>query len=193
MVTAATRRSAARCDSGRRGDPPSEGKDPHPRGEGGAQAPGSASRKAPSSGPAYAPVWTPRWWGAPLLGNDTSLVGPGAIPFRGLSLRTEAAVRVSSPGCVVWEPWPPRMVSGRPGRPGLLPGAEVQASSGSGNHPGGGRGPLGMPVTGRKVSERKLTPVSSLHQNSAPALGWALPGREVRKSSSSDPRARAAS
>jgi len=30
MVTAATRRSAARCDSGRRGDPPPEGEDPHP-------------------------------------------------------------------------------------------------------------------------------------------------------------------
>jgi len=35
MVTAATRRSAARCDPGRREDLPPEGEDPHPRGEGG--------------------------------------------------------------------------------------------------------------------------------------------------------------
>jgi hypothetical protein len=34
------------------------------------------------------------WWGAPLLGTDTSVVGPGAIPFRELSLRTEAAARI---------------------------------------------------------------------------------------------------
>jgi len=54
---------------------------------------------------------------------------PGVILFRALSLRAEAAVRISSSGCVVWDPLPPRKVSGRPGRPGLLPGAEVQASS----------------------------------------------------------------
>lgn len=86
------------------------------------------------------------WWGAPLLGTDTSLAGPGVILCRELSLRTEAAVRVSSPGCEVWEPLPPRMVSVRPDRPGLIPGVEGRVSPGSGNHPGGGRGPLGMPV-----------------------------------------------
>jgi len=78
--------------------------------------------------------------GAPPLGNETSAREPGVILCRGLSLRAEAAVRISSSGCEAGNRYPlgwsvadladpgyaPVSKSRHPLVPGTLP-AEVAA------------------------------------------------------------------
>jgi len=128
------------------------------KGQGGA-SPGFCEPKGPVVGPCLRPAVNCVGGGVPPYGEPIPVLW-GREQSRSENSRCAPKQPPGDPGREVWEPLPPRMVSARPARPGLLPGAEGRASSGSGNHPGGGRGPLGMPVDPGLVAAPEQRPRS---------------------------------